>query len=240
MTSRNWLLTLLALTAGIVAGRKWMRRAKRHPLGRKALAGPAPMDAVDLYFSTFHFTNGDMGQQIETHHFCTILNDDVAQCVIYDGNGPAATLLGIEYLISERLFCELPEEEKQLWHSHEYEVKSGEMAIPGLPRKRELELLNSLRKSYGKIWQTWDVHGNRQVPLGIPKLLMAFTDEGQIHPALVAERDRLLQISTARNRASRALLPNGPVIHGADTWQIGQIKQLTLASTGMTYQQNND
>lgn len=29
-----------------------------------------------------------------------------------------ARLLGVEYIISERLFNELPEEEKRFWHSH--------------------------------------------------------------------------------------------------------------------------
>jgi len=29
-----------------------------------------------------------------------------------------ARLLGVEYIISERLFREQPEEEKKYWHSH--------------------------------------------------------------------------------------------------------------------------
>lgn len=30
-----------------------------------------------------------------------------------------ARLIGIEYIITERLFRELPEEEKKYWHSHQ-------------------------------------------------------------------------------------------------------------------------
>jgi hypothetical protein len=30
---------------------------------------------------------------------------------------------GVEYIVSERLFLALPDEEKKLWHSHFYEVE---------------------------------------------------------------------------------------------------------------------
>jgi hypothetical protein len=44
------------------------------------------------------------------------------QCIIYDSADNNARLIGIEYIISRRLFESLPEEEKKLWHSHQYEV----------------------------------------------------------------------------------------------------------------------
>jgi hypothetical protein len=31
-------------------------------------------------------------------------------------------IAGVEYVISEKIFKTLPQEEKQLWHSHEFEV----------------------------------------------------------------------------------------------------------------------
>lgn len=31
---------------------------------------------------------------------------------------------GVEYVISEKVFKTLPQEEKQLWHSHEFEVRT--------------------------------------------------------------------------------------------------------------------
>lgn len=30
---------------------------------------------------------------------------------------------GVEYVVTEKLFESLPDEEKQLWHSHFYEVR---------------------------------------------------------------------------------------------------------------------
>ena len=60
--------------------------------------------------------------QVEAHHYCSCTNDEVRQCVIYDSADSNARLIGIEYIISRRLFESLPEEERKLWHSHTYEV----------------------------------------------------------------------------------------------------------------------
>ena len=84
-----------------------------------------PLNAVSAYLNGFHFYNGHMNGQMEAHHYVTRLNEDVMQALIYDGNGRDAKLMGVEYIISARLFETLPEEEKKLWHSHDYEVKSG-------------------------------------------------------------------------------------------------------------------
>jgi hypothetical protein len=35
---------------------------------------------------------------------------------------PGARLIGIEYIISRRLYKGLPQEERKYWHSHQYEV----------------------------------------------------------------------------------------------------------------------
>ena len=66
-------------------------------------------------------------------HFCTHLNEDFHQCVIYDANRPDAKLIGIEYIVSRKLFATLPDDEKKLWHSHDYEVGSGALIAPGVP-----------------------------------------------------------------------------------------------------------
>jgi hypothetical protein len=50
------------------------------------------------------------------------LNEDVRQCVIYDSPDKHGRLIGVEYIISARLFEQLPAEEKKYWHSHVYEV----------------------------------------------------------------------------------------------------------------------
>src|SRR5690606_15221553 len=132
------------------------------------------------------------------------LNEDLIQCVLFDGNGGDAKLVGIEYIISARLFETLPEEERRLWHSHVYEVKSGTLVAPGLPQVAEHELMEKLIGTYGKTWHTWNTHAGHELPLGIPHLMMAFTADGQIDPALVEARDARMDVSSEEKREDRA------------------------------------
>jgi hypothetical protein len=75
--------------------------------------------------------------------------------VIFDRNAPDARLIGIEYIISEERFRGLPEDEKRLWHSHRYEVKSGILAAPGIPDLAEHAYFIDLVTTYGKTFHTW-------------------------------------------------------------------------------------
>lgn len=75
----------------------------------------APVKSIHNYLCALHFYNGDVDRQIVAHHYCHHLNEDVHQCVIYDSNAPNARLIGVEYIISERLFKLLPEEERKYW-----------------------------------------------------------------------------------------------------------------------------
>lgn len=39
-------------------------------------------------------------------------------------------MIGIEYMITAKLYETLPQEERRLWHSHVHEVKSGMLIMP--------------------------------------------------------------------------------------------------------------
>lgn len=133
----------------------------------------------------FHFYSYDMTRQVEAHHYCSHVNEEMRQCLIYDGPEKNAKLIGVEYIISENLFLILPDEEKRLWHSHEYEVKSGFYFLPGIPGLIERQDLEKVCKTYGKVFHFWQVDIGDTLPLGIPQLMMALTRDGQINHDLV-------------------------------------------------------
>ena len=101
--------------------------------GAALLQDKPPIDALNAYLDGFHFYNGNMKGQMEAHHYCANVNEDLIQCVIYDGNANDAKLMGVEYIVSARLFITLPDSEKAMWHSHVHEVKSGQLIAPGIP-----------------------------------------------------------------------------------------------------------
>ena len=113
-------------------------------LGAAALQQKPPIEALNAYLDGFHFYSGRMAMQREAHHYCAIVNEEVIQCVIYDGNVRDAKLMGVEYIVSKRLYGTLPAAEKQLWHSHVHEVKSGQLIAPGIPQPAEHALMEKL------------------------------------------------------------------------------------------------
>jgi len=194
--------------------------------GAEPPQGEGPLRAVDAHLCGFHFYSGDMKRALRVDHYCSRLNDDVLQCIIYDSNEKNARLIGVEYIISEALFKQLPEEEKKLWHSHRYEVMSGQLIAPGLSAADEKKLMKDFVSTYGKTWHLWQVDRGDKLPLGLPKLMMGFTAEGQADSKMVAARDRDLGVDPAKVKAARADIPTRPVAAGADGWQQGQTFQI--------------
>jgi hypothetical protein len=187
--------------------------------GAKLLQGESPLSAIDEHVCGLHFYSGDISRQVIAQHYCSHVSRDVRQCVIYDSDERHARLVGIEYIISARLFEELPPEEKRLWHSHVYEVKSGQLIAPQIPEAAEMEVMKGLVGTYGKTWYTWQVDRSDKVPLGIPQLMMAFTADLQVHPELLAECDAEYGVFSDEKRRSRADIVSPAIQPGADAWQ---------------------
>ncbi|WP_050483133.1 OBAP family protein [Pseudomonas sp. Ant30-3] len=194
--------------------------------GAALLQSRPPIEALNAYLDGFHFYNGHRDVQMEAHHYCSILNEEVIQCVIYDGNRKDAKLMGVEYIISKQLFARLPGAEKALWHSHVHEVKSGQLIAPGIPEVAEHALMEKLVNTYGKTWHTWHTDLNKELPLGVPQLMMGFTADGQADPKMVRERDNRFGINSSEKKKARADIPAPDIDAGADAWSKGNVIQL--------------
>jgi len=201
--------------------------------GAKPSQGESPLSAIDEHVCGLHFYSGDINRQVLAQHYCSHVSRDVRQCVIYDSDKKHARLVGIEYIISAKLFKELPAEEKKLWHSHVYEVKSGQLIAPRIPEAAEKQVMEGLVGTYGKTWYTWQVDRGDKVPLGIPQLMMAFTADGQAHPQLLAECDAEYGVSSEEKRKSRADIVSPAIQVGADAWQQGEAIQLQTKTATM-------
>ena len=55
----------------------------------------------------------------------------------------------------------------QLWHSHQYEVKSGMLTEPNFPANVDKEAMKILVNTYGKTFHTWRYdQKDNDIPLG--------------------------------------------------------------------------
>lgn len=178
--------------------------------GAQLLQRQAPPNAMDVYLVGFHPMKDDPLHQVEAHHYCHQVNEDFAQCALFDGNGDEANLTGIEYIISEKLFATLPEGERRFWHPHNGEILSGQLVAPGIPELADKALMKSKINSYGKTWHVWNTGSfgrtGDKLPLGAPMLAWSFNRDGEAAPGLVEQRDKRMGIDSAEKRRERAEL----------------------------------
>ena len=215
---------------GAIPGAEKSAKSTMLGAGADLMQSRSPISAINMYLNGFHFYADDMGRQIEAHHYCSHITEEFFQCVIYDANKADARLIGVEYIVSERIFKTLPDEERALWHSHRHEATSGELVMPGIPGLIEHTAIETLVSTYGKTWHTWQVDKNSSLPTGIPQLMMGFTADGQLKPEMIQSRDKELGLNTAdvkkarEDLASKAVQPDA----GADAWKNGDAQQLAL------------
>ncbi|KAI6688345.1 hypothetical protein NL676_025173 [Syzygium grande] len=129
-----------------------------------------------------------MSRQVEAHHYCGHQNKEMRQCLIYDGPVVDVRPIGLEYIISENLFLTLPNEEKPLRHSREYERQD----------------LDKVCKTYGKTIHFWQVDRGDSLPLGLPQTMMALTREEQLKEDLAQDIEKRFGVSIEKERANRA------------------------------------
>ncbi|KAL4773509.1 hypothetical protein BDW60DRAFT_206314 [Aspergillus nidulans var. acristatus] len=193
---------------------------KSHVLETAAAATQnfTPVNQICAHLHAFHVYADDPTRCVDANHYCTHLTEDIRQCLIYDSPNKGARLIGVEYMVSPRIFDTLPSEERKLWHTHTYEVKSGMLIMPtpaGLPNAAweaaETSEMRDIIPLYGKTYHLWQVDRGDPVPLGEPKLMLSFTDEEKVKNAvpggldeLVKERDRAFGVDTKVKREKRA------------------------------------
>lgn len=174
-------------------------------LGADLLQTKAPLHGFDVYVVGFHPARDEPDMQMEAHHYCKVVNDDFLQCALFDGNTKDANLIGIEYIVSERLFETLEADERRLWHPHNFEVLSGQLVAPGLPEAAEKALMKRLLNSYGKTWHLWHTSGDGAtgLPVGEPKLMWSFNRDGESDERMKQDRNEAMGIDVDRKRADR-------------------------------------
>lgn len=174
--------------------------------GAKLLQSLTPVHQFQQHVCTWAMYAHDMNRKIETHLFATRLNEEFLQCAVFDSDQSDARLIGVEYIISGRLFLALPEEEQKLWHSHAFEIKQGLWVNPGVPEAMQKAELKKIATTYGKFWCTWQVDRGDKIPIGAPLLMMSPQEvpPGEVDEDSITRRDAKYKLSSAQLAHSRA------------------------------------
>lgn len=195
-----------------------------------------PIKNVCAHLNAFHAYADQPGRCVETSHFCAHLSEDVRQCVLYDSPEKNARLIGVEYMITPRLYETLDHEERQLWHSHVFEVKSGMLIMPkpvsapGLDaawEKAETKEMEQVVELYGKVYHLWQVDRGDKLPIGQPQLMTSFTEPSQFEfDRIVGDRDARYGTDYRQKKQQREYLPEPKIHPDADhSWKKSKEKQ---------------
>ncbi|GAX61981.1 hypothetical protein SCALIN_C28_0183 [Candidatus Scalindua japonica] len=167
-----------------------------------------PVKDIHLYLCAFHIAKNNPEFEVEAHHYCSMRSlklekGDLHQCVIYDSKEAPAKLLGIEYIISNDTYQNLPHNEKMYWHPHAYEIVSGQLIVPDLYDMGDIALEGFLN-TWGKTFHTWP-DPDTDIPMGAPLLMWSAGADGQISKELIDKRDKQFGVSTEKLRERRRM-----------------------------------
>ncbi|CRG84403.1 hypothetical protein PISL3812_01695 [Talaromyces islandicus] len=176
-----------------------------------------PVKQICAYLHAFHVYASDQTRAVEAHHYCSHITEDIRQCLIYDSNSANARLIGIEYMITPKLYETLEPAERRLWHSHIYEVKSGMLIMPspaGTPetvwQAAETSEMRDVIGLYGKTYHLWQPDRGDAVPLGEPQLMLSFTSDSDVAKvkagginAFLQDRDQRFGVSSEKKAKAR-------------------------------------
>lgn len=166
-----------------------------------------PMTGPHAHFCGIHCAKKDPKLQFVVQHYCAAHSGDghggdLFQCVLFDGAGKNAKLLGVEYIVSDEVYRKLSDDEKKYWHPHTYEVLAGGLIAPGMDPETEQKFMKMVMTTWGKTWHTWP-DPKSPVPVGEPMLIWALTGDGQADEAVIAARDREFNVKTSEIRERR-------------------------------------
>lgn len=161
-----------------------------------------PIENVHLHFCGIHVAKSNPKFQLITQHYCSPVNEEMHQCLLYDSAEKNARLLGIEYIISDNAFRKLPDTEKRFWHLHTYEVLGGGLIGPGMGADDEMKFMKFVLTTWGKTWHTWP-DPRTPVPMGEPLLMWSLMADDQVDQQVLSQRDKQFKVLAARLRSVR-------------------------------------
>jgi hypothetical protein len=154
----------------------------------------APVHELHAHFCGIHIAKNNPNFQLSAQHYCMSRSEEMHQCLLYDSTEQNAKLLGVEYIISNRLYRELPHDEKKYWHPHTYEVLSGGLIAPSMRPEDELTFMKALLTTWGKTWHTWP-DPCTPIPFGEPVLMWSLGRDEVADRNVIAARDQQFNVS---------------------------------------------
>ena len=204
---RRELLQLLGVAGTGFAIEGGALRAAPHNSTNVSSPPATPITGPHAHFCGIHVAKNDPNFQLIAQHYCTAHaghdhGEGLFQCLLFDSTAANAKLLGVEYIISDKQYRGLLEEERKYWHPHTYEVLAGGLIAPEMNSEDELKFMRQILTTWGKTWHTWPDPAS-PIPVGEPLLMWALSGDGQVNEEIVRQRDEAFNVSCEEIRRLR-------------------------------------
>jgi protein tyrosine phosphatase (PTP) superfamily phosphohydrolase (DUF442 family) len=118
-----------------------------------------PVDGYDTpqgHMNAVRYVFDDPSLRVD--HYCKPNNKIMMMCQLYDGDSANATLIGIEYIITQEQYDSLPDREKPYWHAHRVEFRPDRAnpMMPELSAEEAKAEMAMLAPTWGKVIITWN------------------------------------------------------------------------------------
>jgi hypothetical protein len=126
-----------------------------------------PLAEYSTYLVATHYLRG---QTYETHHYFKPLREGVLQGLVFRQAKAGTPLIEVEWAISQAVFDQLPDWQKEFWHPLAPAVDAGRIRLPGLAAAREQEVLRTVRGLYAQTLNLAGIEG--ELPVGLEGVAM--------------------------------------------------------------------
>ena len=133
--------------------------AQQQGMMTNATAAAKPVDGYNLpqgHLNAVRHAFDNPSLRVE--HFCKPNDKIMMVCQLYDSSSANATLIRIEYIITQQQYDSLPDREKPYWHAHreEFAPNRADPKMPELsPEQAQAEMAKML-PTWGKVIITWN------------------------------------------------------------------------------------
>jgi Protein of unknown function (DUF1264) len=151
--------TAFALTAVLMLSISVSNMAAQQQAMTTTANATKPVDGYNLpqgHLNAVRHVFDDPSLRVE--HFCKPNDKIMMVCQLYDSNSTNATLIGIEYVVTQQQYDSLPDREKPYWHAHreEFRPDRADPMMPELsPEQAQAEMAKML-STWGKVIITWN------------------------------------------------------------------------------------
>jgi hypothetical protein len=123
-----------------------------------ATAAAKPVDGYNLPIGHLNAVRHNFDDpSLRVEHFCKPHDRVMMVCQLYDSASVNATLIGIEYIITQEQYDSLPNREKPYWHAHREELRPdrADPRMPELSPEQAQAEMAKLHLTWGKVIITW-------------------------------------------------------------------------------------